>query len=313
MPQAIKQGDIQTAEMNYKEAVRRDPLNAVYRKELGKIYLKYDQATHLVSTAGSYSSARSGLPVTVSNDSEPDLIAEGSQNRQAASPVNAASPHGGTQSEPGISTRTQNSSQNDNALLLACEQFERGIHLARGDAELRTLYASTLLQTGQPEEGVWQLETAVLLRPLQQDLYENLALGYVTAGQMLLQGWHGDVSSATGSKASHSRRNDSLDKTGNKTVPLPAELTSKEKAHLYLSRTMAIPKLLEKRIAKINKRHLRHWSGAPYLGITPKIQLYCGQAAALLGDKKTARHYLEQAAQDASLKVEAESWLQLLD
>ncbi len=318
--QAIKQGDIQTAEMNYKEAVRMDPLNAVYRKELGKIYLKYDQATHPVSTAGSYSSAQSGLPVTVSNDSEPDLIAEGSQNRQAASPVNAASPYGGTRSEPGISSRTQNSSQNDNVLLLACEQFERGIHLARGDAELRTLYASTLLQTGQPEEGVWQLETAVSLRPLQQDLYENLALGYVTAAQ-LLQGWHGDLSSATsllagplhpdyatGSKASHSHRNGFPDKTGNKTVPLPAELTSKKKAHLYLSRTMAIPKLLEKRAAQINKRHLRYWSGAPYLGITPKIQLYCGQAAVLLGDKKPARHYLEQAARDASLEPEAQRW-----
>jgi tetratricopeptide (TPR) repeat protein len=315
--QAIKQGDIQTAETNYKEAVHKELFNAEYRKELGKIYLKYGQPIHSVGTARSYSGAQSGSPVT------------------------------------GINSFAPNSCHDTNALYLAREQFKQGIHLARGDAELRTLYASTLLQTGQPEEGVCQLETAVLLRPLQQDLYENLALGYVTAAQMwqrdvssatsMGRGWHGDVSfatslspspsllpkpaagsktshmwqrdvlSATGSKTNHSHRKDSLDKTGNRTVPLSAESTSKEKAHLYLRKTMAIPQLLEKRAAQINKRHLRYWSGAPYLGVTPKIQLYCGQAAALLGDKQTACYYLEQAAQDASLKAEAESLLELLD
>jgi hypothetical protein len=165
--------------------------------------------------------------------------------------------------------------------------------LARGDAELRVLYASTLFQSGQPEEGVRHLETAVLLRPLEQEFYEDLALGYVTAGRLLLE------------KPTRSDQ--------------PAQ---KKRAHTYLQKDMArpyllrakgIPQLLEKRKAQINKRHLRYWSGAPYLGVTPKIQLYCGQAAALLGDKQTACYYLEQAAQDASLKAEAESLLELLD
>jgi hypothetical protein len=54
------------------------------------------------------------------------------------------------------------------------------------------------------------------------------------------------------------------------------------------------------------------------------VQVACGfirqdqggavdQGAALLGDKQTACYYLEQAAQDASLKAEAESLLELLD
>ncbi|MGB4504257.1 MAG: hypothetical protein WBI44_05115 [Syntrophaceticus sp.] len=75
---------------------------------------------------------------------------------------------------------------------------------------------------------------------------------------------------------------------------------------------MAVPQLLEERSSQINKRHLRYWNGAPYLGITPKIQLYSGQAAALLGNRKAALHYLEQAALDASLKEEAELWQGLI-
>ena len=150
--------------------MHKELFNAEYRKELGKIYLKYGQPIHSVGTARSYGGAQSGSPVT------------------------------------GINSFAPNSCHDTNALYLAREQFKQGIHLARGDAELRTLYASTLLQTGQPEEGVCQLETAVLLRPLQQDLYENLALGYVTAAQM----WQRDVSSAT-----------SMGRGGTGTFPLP--------------------------------------------------------------------------------------------
>jgi tetratricopeptide (TPR) repeat protein len=176
------------------------------------------------------------------------------------------------------------------SLKLASHHFQKAVHLVRGDAELRVLYASTLFQSGQPEEGVRHLETAVLLRPLEQEFYEDLALGYVTAGRLLLNEPTQDEPPQKGanSKATSKER--------------------KERARTYLRRTMSIPQLLEKRSTGINKRHLRYWSGAPYLGITPKMQLYCGQAAVLLGDRKAALHYLEQAAQDASLKAEAELW-----
>ena len=139
------------------------------------------------------------------------------------------------------------------------------------------LYAGTLFQRGQPTEGVRHLETAVLLRPLEQEFYEDLALGYVAAGRLLLE-----------------------------------KPTQKERGRTYLRRAIGIPQLLEKHSAQINKRHLRYWSGAPYLGITPRIQLYCGQAAVLLGDRKAALHYLEQAALDVSLNAEAELWQDLI-
>ena len=216
--QALSKGDSQAALINYEKAVEKDPLNATYRKELGKLYLE--------------------------------------------------------------------------SLKLASHHFQKGVHLARGDAELRVLYASTLFQSGQPEEGVRHLETAVLLRPLEQEFYEDLALGYVTAGRLLLE--------------KPTRSDQSAQKKRAHTY------LQKDMARPYLLRAKGIPQLLEKRKAQINKRHLRYWSGAPYLGITPKIQLYCGQAAVLLGDQKAALHYLEQAAQDASLKEEAELWLGLI-
>jgi len=163
--------------------------------------------------------------------------------------------------------------QNAKTLESAIEQFQKGVRLARGDAELRVLYAGALLQAGQLQEGVRQLETAALLRPLEQEFYEDLALGYLTAGRLLLK-----------------------------------KPDQKERARFYLLRARGIPQLLEKRSSMINKQHLRYWSGAPYLGITAKIQLYCGQAAVLLGDKQAALYYLEEAARDASLQAEAESW-----
>ena len=163
--------------------------------------------------------------------------------------------------------------QNAKTLESAIEQFQKGVRLARGDAELRVLYAGALLQAGQLQEGVRQLETAALLRPLEQEFYEDLALGYLTAGRLLLK-----------------------------------KPDQKERARFYLLRARGIPQLLEKRSSMISKQHLRYWSGAPYLGITAKIQLYCGQAAVLLGDKQAALYYLEEAARDASLQAEAESW-----
>lgn len=226
--QALKKGDSQAAVINYQKAVEKDPLNATYHKELGRLCLE--------------------------NGTQGAKDAQDAQN-----------------------AKDTKDAKNAEALKLASNQLRKGVHLARGDAELRVLFASSLFQRGQPEEGVRQLETAVLLRPLEQQFYEDLALGYVTAGRLLLD-----------------------------------ESTQKKRARTYLRRARGIPQLLEKRSALINKRHLRFWSGAPYLGITPKIQLYCGQAAVLLGDPQAARHYLEQAALDVSLKEEAELWQGLI-
>jgi hypothetical protein len=55
----------------------------------------------------------------------------------------------------------------------------------------------------------------------------------------------------------------------------------------------------------LNKNHLKYWRGSPYLGISPEIQLYSGEAAALLGYWPQAVHYLDKAARDVSLRPEA--------
>ena len=288
--QALKKGDIMAAITNYEKAVEKNPLNASYRKELGKLYLE--------------------------NEAQSAMGATNAKNAQGTTPP----------------TRTKLQS-----LKLATHHFQKAVHLARGDAELRVLYAGTLFQSGHPEEGVRHLETAVLLRPLEQQFYEDLALGYVTAAHLLLNEPTREESAQkepTRDKPTHdeptpdvptrpdepargvpirqnepTRQDESTPKEANSKATAKER---KERAHTYLFRAMGIPQLLEKRSAQIDKRHLRYWSGAPYLGITPKIQLCCGQAAVLLGDRKAALHYLEQAAQDASLKEEAELWQNLV-
>ncbi len=288
--QALKKGDIMAAITNYEKAVEKNPLNASYRKELGKLYLE--------------------------NEAQSAMGATNAKNAQGTTPP----------------TRTKLQS-----LKLATHHFQKAVHLARGDAELRVLYAGTLFQSGHPEEGVRHLETAVLLRPLEQQFYEDLALGYVTAAHLLLNEPTREESAQkepTRDKPTHdeptpdvptrpdepargvpirqnepTRQDESTPKEANSKATAKER---KERAHTYLLRAMGIPQLLEKRSAQIDKRHLRYWSGTPYLGITPKIQLCCGQAAVLLGDRKAALHYLEQAAQDASLKEEAELWQNLV-
>ncbi|HHV34065.1 MAG TPA: hypothetical protein GXX59_00555, partial [Syntrophomonadaceae bacterium] len=240
---ALQKGETQAALINYEKAVQKNPLNASYCKELGKLYL--ENGTQGTSRAKGTTDAAD---------------ANGAPNAKNTQNANAA-----------------NAPKDAEALKLASNHFRKGVHLARGSGELRVLYAGTLFQRGQPAEGVRHLETAVLLRPLEQEFYEDLALGYVAAGRLLLE-----------------------------------KPTQKERGRTYLRRAIGIPQLLEKHSAQINKRHLRYWSGAPYLGITPRIQLYCGQAAVLLGDRKAALHYLEQAALDVSLNAEAELWQDLI-
>ena len=88
----------------------------------------------------------------------------------------------------------------------------------------------------------------------------------------------------------------------------PANTALLTNARSYLKAALRVPEELEKRRAHINRNHLIYWRGSPYLGITPKIQLYSGEAATLLGDWPQAVHYLSEAARDASLRPEALLW-----
>jgi tetratricopeptide (TPR) repeat protein len=193
--------------------------------------------------------------------------------------------------------------------------FQKGLRLSRGDVELRVLYAEALLQMGEAEEGAAQLKEALELRPLQQNLYEYLSLGCLTAGRFLLE------RAQTPEKASQQ----TTDKTQQKTVTIipdktrleypeknpqttPANTALLTNARSYLKAALRVPEELEKRRAHINRNHLIYWRGSPYLGITPKIQLYSGEAATLLGDWPQAVHYLSEAARDASLRPEALLW-----
>jgi len=342
---ALEKGDIMAALHNMEKAARRDPFNSTYHKQLGMLYL------------------------------------EKSQN---ALPKSRTSTGDAGQSSSGVFPETLNGegkggSDEQEYLKKAVFHFQRGLRLSWGDVELRVLYAEALLQMGEVEEGAAQLKEAVKLRPLQQNLYEYLALGCLTAGRFLLE------QAQTPEKASQ----ETIDKTQQKTVTIIPDKTQPEnperdpqktltatldknlkeslneptvmtqqktlettsqktlgttsqqtkktspettsqqtfneplaktlqtapsnaalltKARSYLKAALQVPEELEKRRARINKKHLIYWRGSPYLGITPKIRLYSGEAAALLGDWPQAVHYLNEAARDASLRPEALLW-----
>jgi len=280
---ALEKGDIMAALHNMEKAARQNPFNSSYHKQLGMLYIEIGHTPNKTFNR---------TPTGTSSD-----------------PLNTANtaPNGATgQSFSGVSPEAhgegKRGSDEQENLKKAVFHFQKGLRLSRGDVELRVLYAEALLQMGEVEEGAAQLKEAVKLRPLQQNLYEYLSLGCLTAGRFLLEEAH------TPEKAAHTGQKN-LETTLQRTQTTnPAKTPLLTKARFYLKAALRVPEELEKRRARINKNHLIYWRGSPYLGITPKIRLYSGEAAALLGNWPQAVRYLNEAARDASLRSEALLW-----
>lgn len=178
--------------------------------------------------------------------------------------------------------------QDGKALALAQERLQQAVRLSRGDADARVLYASSLFRTGEVEEGVRQLEEAVALAPLKQGMYENLALGYVSAGRFLLER--------------------SLKRTKQVEEQPPGEAGELKRARDYLEKAARVPQRLERRMAGVPEAHKKYWDRSPQLAVTSDLELPAGEAAALLGRWEEAGRRLTAAGQDARLKAEALLW-----
>jgi len=315
---ALQKGDLMAALHNMEKAAQLDPFNSSYHKQLGMLYLERGPVNALPKNRLSNGDAGQSLPGVF-----PEAL------------------HG----------EGKRGSDEGEKLKKAVFHFQKGLRLSRGDVELRVLYAEALLQMGEVEEGAAQLKEAVKLRPLQQNLYEYLALGCLTAGRFLLEQAQtpekapqenpdkaqqkaititlDKTQPANPEKDPQATLTISLDKnlkesqneptarTYQKNLETSSQQTQKisptntallTKARSYLKAALRVPEEMEKRRAHINKNHLIYWRGSPYLGNTPKIQLYSGEAAALLGNWPQAVHYLSEAARDASLKPEALLW-----
>jgi len=356
---ALEKGDIPAALHNMEKAARLDPFNSSYHKQLGMLYQKRGSVNALPQNLpedglSNRTSKTDEALRTVSNKTSSETLNKTS-NRASNKTIttalngtlnetldrtadgNTGQPLSGVFPEPlNVEGRASNDQEN---LKKAVFHFQKGLRLSRGDVELRVLYAEALLQMGEVEDGAAQLKEAVKLRPLQQNLYEYLSLGYLTAGRFLLE------QAQTQEKAPQEIPDQNqqktititLDETGpenpekdpQETITITLDKNHKEslneptaktqtktpantallnKARSYLKAALRVPEELEKRRARINKNHLIYWRGSPYLGITPKIQLYSGEAAALLGDWPQAVRYLNKAARDASLRPEALLW-----
>ncbi|KUK32083.1 MAG: O-antigen ligase-like protein [Thermoanaerobacterales bacterium 50_218] len=178
-------------------------------------------------------------------------------------------------------------SQDAQALKRAQQLLQEAVSHSRGDFQLRLLYARVLFSTGRFEEGLRELETAVELMPLKQEVYESLTSGYFSAGRFLLE------------KARE------LSGNGEKEERVA---TLREKARGYLEKAVAVPQQVEERMAAVPEEHKKLWTRAPLLEVSHQTYLQSGKAAALLGRWEVASSYLEKAARAPGSKAEALLW-----
>ncbi len=176
--------------------------------------------------------------------------------------------------------------QDGAAIQRAQETLRAAVQKSRGDFELRLLYARALFNGGQVKEGIGQLEEAVALIPLKQEVYDNLAVGYLEAGRFLLEQAVQNRQPAGGGSAEELRA----------------------QGRSYLEKALQVPGRIEARMAAVPKEHLKLWRRAPLLAVSPSVKLKAGEAAVLLGKWPQAETYLTAAAGDPKLKPEALLW-----
>ncbi|MGB9791719.1 MAG: hypothetical protein ACPLTR_03980 [Thermacetogeniaceae bacterium] len=174
------------------------------------------------------------------------------------------------------------------AIRRAQEILRSAVGKSRGDFELRILYARSLFSSGNFKEGIEQLEEAVRIIPLKQEVYDSLAAGYFEAGRYLLE-LAAQNREGAGSQAG---RADELQAEGRS----------------YLEKAMEVPGRIEARMAAVPREHLRLWRRAPLLTPSFAVRLKAGEAAALLGRWQEAEENLSAAAGDPKLKPEAILW-----
>lgn len=158
----------------------------------------------------------------------------------------------------------------------------------RGNAELRLLYAQALFNSARIDEGLEQMEAAADLVPFRQDVYENLAVGYMSAGRFLLE----QADAAQGESKEQAEDVKMLREQGRK----------------YLELAVEAPGRLEARMAAVPQKYLEYWTKAPHLKVSPMINLKAGEAAVLLGRWPLADTRLTAALEDPNLKPEAILW-----
>lgn len=183
--------------------------------------------------------------------------------------------------------------QDVSALRRAQDLLRGAVKVNRGDSQLRLLYARALFNGGRIEEGLQELEQAVLLLPFKQDVYENLAVGYLNAGRFLLE---------------QARQLDESQKQGQDQDLLQRMGELRQLTCAYLEKAAAVPRGIEARMAGVPEESKKYWVRAPLLAASPFIYLQAGEAAALLERWTQADTYLAAAARDPNLKPEALLW-----
>ena len=144
-------------------------------------------------------------------------------------------------------------------------------------ADERALLAQTYLANGDYEQAVAHARRAVELAPYQIAWYETLAGICANAGRGELQSGQ------------------------------------KEAARRYLQAALQVPAMIKSRVDGLGAEEKRLWKDAPMLAVTPRVQLYLGEAEYLLGQQPQAEKDLQAAAADSGAKGEALTWLAVLN
>lgn len=153
--------------------------------------------------------------------------------------------------------------------------MERGLRLSPYDANLHAMYGGFLLQRGEFEHGMAEIERAAELHPFAAARWENVAVGHTLVGRVLLsQG-------------------------------------QREAARLHLQRAVAAADRLAAIAARVPPQ-VPDFQRTP--AATPLLDLAVGQAQAMLGDLEPAGVRLTRAAQapEPGVRAEALLWLAAL-
>lgn len=163
-------------------------------------------------------------------------------------------------------------------------KFEEGISEVRAALNISKYSApcyadlAGLLMSGKKDyaEAVNAAEKALSMAPFQIRWYELLSSVYFMAGYNELAGKNHDM------------------------------------ARQYFEKALAVPGLIDHKMAGLNETEKKLWNVAPLMAVTPEISLYVGSSQYLLGQWGEAEKSLKAALQDENSKGTASLWLAVL-
>ncbi len=79
-------------------------------------------------------------------------------------------------------------------------------------------------------------------------------------------------------------------------------------AQPLLRQVLNLSPLIEQRLARVSEKDKKRWYTKPHLTVTPRLELYRGEAFALLGDQENAIKTFTAVSTDETLKLEALLW-----